>query len=200
MASHPGVELIVFSDGTNATNDLNPDGNGCNLVSTGTTMTVLLRDGMPATFSSIGISSSNVNQIDVALFDEQANRPLIQSSQGTIRSPVTLNPTVQNLPMNPAVTLVVTFLNTVDGQPPKNVKLLVYACFPTVTAIPPVPTSINPSVNCIITKKKPLRYETTADIHRMINNKNFQYSRFSLTNETCFYCFSKHNQRNIRHR
>ncbi|CAF4443462.1 unnamed protein product, partial [Adineta steineri] len=41
LTNHPGVELIIFDDGTNVTNDLDPDGNGCNLISTGTTMTVL---------------------------------------------------------------------------------------------------------------------------------------------------------------
>src|ERR1700733_12531052 len=96
LTSHPGVELIVFSDGTNVTSDLDPDGNGYNLNSTGTTMTILLRNGMPATFSSVGVSSPNVNQIDVALFDELSNRPLIQSPQGTIQSSITLNPSVQN--------------------------------------------------------------------------------------------------------
>jgi hypothetical protein len=139
--------LIVFSDGTNVTSDLDSDGNGCNLVSTGTTMTVLLRDGTPATFSSVGITSPNVNQIAVALFDQLSNRPLIQSSQGTIISPLTLNPTVQNLPADPAGTLAVTFLSTIDGQPPRNVKLLVYACFPTVTEISPSPAPTIPSVN-----------------------------------------------------
>ena len=142
LTSHPGVQLIVFSDGTNVTTALDSDGNGCNLVSTGTTMTVVLRDGTPATFSSVGVTSSNVNQIDVALFDGTSNRPLIQSPQGTIRSPLTLNPTVQNLPNNPAATLAVTFFSTIDGQPPRNVKLIVYACFPTVTEI-----STTPSVN-----------------------------------------------------
>src|SRR4051794_31682590 len=88
LTNHPGVELIVFSDGTNVTNDLDPDGNGCNLISTGTIMTILLRNGMPATFSSVGVSSPNVNQIDVALFDELSNRPLIQLPQGTAQSSV----------------------------------------------------------------------------------------------------------------
>lgn len=147
LTTNPGVELIVFSDGTNVTSDLDPDGNGCNLTSSGTTMTVLLRNGMPATFSSVGISSPNVNQIDVALFDEASNRPLIQSPQGTIQSPITLNPSVQNLPLNPAATLVVTFLSTVDGQPPQNVKLLVYACFPTTSVISPSPAPTDPLVN-----------------------------------------------------
>jgi hypothetical protein len=153
LTSNPGVELIVFSDGTNVTSDLDPDGNGCNLISTGTTMTVLLRNGMSATFSSVGVSSPNVNQIDVSLFDELSNRPLIQSPQGTIRSPLTLNPSVQNLPVNPAATLVVTFLSTVDGQPPKNVKLLVNACFPNVTEILPTSASNSPSVNHLILGK-----------------------------------------------
>jgi hypothetical protein len=150
LTSNPGVELIVFSDGTNVTSDLDSDGNGLNLISTGTTMTVLLRNGMSATFSSVGVSSPNVNQIGVALFDEQTNNPLIQAPQGIIQSPITLNPSVQNLPVNPASTLTVTFLSTVDGQPPRNVKLLVYACFPTVTETLPTPASSSPSVNYII--------------------------------------------------
>lgn len=148
LASHPGVELIVFSDGTNATTDLDPNGNGCNLTSMETIMTVLLRDDMPATFSYIGVSSPNVNQIEVALFDQESNRPLIQSTQGTSRSPLILNPYVQDLPMDPAATLAVTFLSTNDGQPPRNVKLVVYACFPTVTQMISQPSSANiPSVN-----------------------------------------------------
>jgi hypothetical protein len=151
LTSHPSVAFIVFSDGTNVTSGLDSDGNGCNLVSTGATMTVILRDGAPATFSSVGITSPNVNQINVALFDELSNRPLIQSPQETMRSPLTLNPTVQNLPANPAATLVVTFLSTIDGQPPRNVKLQVYACFPTVTEISPSPTATIPSVNHWIT-------------------------------------------------
>ncbi|CAF1406194.1 unnamed protein product [Adineta steineri] len=129
LTTHPGVELITFNDGTNVTSDLDPDGKGCNLISTGTTMTVLLRSGMSAVFSSIGILSPNVNQIDVALFDKISNQPIIQSPQGSIRSSITLDPNVQNLPLNAAATLVITFLNTIDGQPPRNVKLLVYACF-----------------------------------------------------------------------
>ena len=133
LTSHPSVELIVFSDGTNVTTALDSDGNGCNLVSTGTTMTAVLRDSTPATFSSVGVTSSNVNQIAVALFDGTSNRALIESPQGTMRSPLTLNPTVQNLPANPTVALAVTFLSTIDGQPPRNVKLIIYACFPTVT-------------------------------------------------------------------
>jgi hypothetical protein len=143
LTTHPGVEWIIFSDGTNVTSDLDPDGNGCNLVSTGTNMVVLFRNGMSATFSSVGVSSPNVNQIDVALFDEASNHPLIQSQQGTIRSPITLNPSVQNLPSNPAATLTITFLSTTDGQPPRNVKLLVYACFPTISEIsqPSAPAS-----------------------------------------------------------
>ena len=96
-------------------------------------MTILLRKGTSATFSSVGVSSPNVNQIGVALFDEPTNRPLIKSAQGKIRSPLSLNPSVQNLPANPAATLVITFLTTVDRQPPLNVRLLVYACFPTLT-------------------------------------------------------------------
>jgi hypothetical protein len=147
LINHPGVELIVFSDGTNTTNDLNSDGDGYNLVSTGTTMTVLLHSGMSATFSSVGVLSSNVNQINVALFDEISNRPLIQSPQGMTQSSITLNPNVQNLPVNPAATLAITFLSTIDGQPPRNVKLLTYACFPTITEILPSPTSTTSSVN-----------------------------------------------------
>ncbi len=166
LTSHPSVALIVFSDGTNVTSDLDSNGNGCNLVSTGTTMTVILRDGTPATFSSVGVTSSNVNQIDVALFDELSNSPLIQSSQGTmIRSPLTLNPTVQNLPANPAGTLAVTFLSTIDGQPPRNVKLLVYACFPTVTEISPARTATIPSVNHL--------NEFITNINKIINNQTF---------------------------
>ena len=110
-------------------------------------MTVLLREGASATFSSVGVSSSNVNQIDVALFDESSNRPLIQLPQGTIRSSLSLNPSVKNLPANPAATLVVTFVNTIDGQPPYNVRLLVYACFPTVTELSPSRALPVPSVN-----------------------------------------------------
>jgi hypothetical protein len=150
LTSYPGVELIVSSDGTNVTSDLDPDGNGCNFVSTGSTTTVLLRSGMSATFSSVGVSSPNVNQIDVGLFDELSNSPLILSLQGTARSAITLNPSVQNLPVNPAATLAVTFLSTTDEQPPKNVKLLVYACFPTVTEISPTAASTSPPVNYII--------------------------------------------------
>lgn len=145
LSIHPSVELIVFSDGTNVTSDIDPDGNGCNLVSTGTTVTILLRKGTSATFSSVGVSSPNVNQIDVAIFDESSNRPLIQLAQGKIRSPLTLNPSVQNLPANPAATVMITFLTTVDGQPPRNVRLLVYACFPTVTEVLPSQTFV-PSV------------------------------------------------------
>ncbi|CAF1548132.1 unnamed protein product [Adineta steineri] len=131
LTNHPDVELIIFDDGTNVTSDLDPAGNGCNLISTGTTMTVLLQSGMSAVFSSISILSPNVNQIDVALFDEISNQPIIQSPQGSIRSSITLNPSIKNLPSNAAATLVITFLNTIDGQPPRNVKLLVNACFPT---------------------------------------------------------------------
>ena len=133
LTNHPDVEFIIFDDGTNVTNDLDPDGNGCDLTSVGTTITILLSPGRSATFSSIGISSSNVNQIAVALFDEISNRPLIQLPSGAIQSASTLNPSVQNLPLNPASTVVITFLSTIDGQSPKNVKLLVYACFPTTS-------------------------------------------------------------------
>jgi hypothetical protein len=147
LTTHPGVELIIFSDGTNVTSDLDPNGNGSNLVSLGTTMTVLLRRGMPATFSSVGVSSPNVNQIDIALFDEASNRPLTQTPQGTIQSSITLNPSVQNLPSDPAATLVVTFLSTIDGQPPRNVKLLFYACFPTLSETSPPSPQTSPSVN-----------------------------------------------------
>jgi hypothetical protein len=149
LTTHPGVELIIFSDGTNVTSDLDPDGNGCNLLSTGTMMTVLLRNGMSATFSLIGISSPNVNQIDVALFDETSNRPLIQSPQGRMQSSITLNPSIENLPLNAAATLTVTFLSTIDGQPPRNVKLLIYACFSTTNVISPPSAASSPLVSLL---------------------------------------------------
>ncbi|UJR30107.1 hypothetical protein I4U23_017648 [Adineta vaga] len=138
LTTHPDVQLIIFNDGTNVTRNLDPDGDGCDLISIDTTMTVLLTTGRSATFSSIGVSSPNVNQIDVALFDEISNRPLIQSSpHGIIRSARTLNPSIQNLPLNPASTITITFLSTTDGQPPRNVKLLIYACFPTTSITSP---------------------------------------------------------------
>jgi hypothetical protein len=134
LTTHPGVELIIFSDGTNVTSDLDPDGNGCNLL---------------ATFSLIGISSPNVNQIDVALFDETSNRPLIQSPQGRMQSSITLNPSIENLPLNAAATLTVTFLSTIDGQPPRNVKLLIYACFSTTNVISPPSAASSPLVSLL---------------------------------------------------
>lgn len=127
ILTHSAIELILVDDGTNVTKDLDFDGRGCSFRSLKPMITILFRSNFSTKFSSIGVFSSNVDQIEIDFFNDDEN----ESKSTKIQSSIQRNPLVSNLSSNfdTTTTLSIILLRTDDRLAPRDVRLSIDVCF-----------------------------------------------------------------------